>query len=67
MVFDPTLDVDKYIDLARSKSVSITHIFETGSMLILSVARENFANASVQQRYISVMKEERVTALSMKS
>ena len=29
VVFDPTLDVDKYIDLARSKSVSITHIFET--------------------------------------
>ena len=29
VVFDPTLDVDKYIHLARSKSVSITHIFET--------------------------------------
>lgn len=29
MVFDPTPDVDKYLELARSKSVSITHIFET--------------------------------------
>ena len=29
VVFDPTPDVDKYIELARSKSVSITHIFET--------------------------------------
>ena len=28
-VFDPTRDVEKYLDLARRKSVSITHIFET--------------------------------------
>ena len=28
-VIDPTPDVDKYIELARSKSLSITHIFET--------------------------------------
>ena len=28
-VVDPTPDVDKYIELARSKSLSITHIFET--------------------------------------
>lgn len=28
-VFDPTPDVDKYIELAREKKVSITHIFET--------------------------------------
>ena len=28
-VFDPTPDVEKYVELARSKSVSITHIFET--------------------------------------
>lgn len=28
-VFDPTWDVDQYIALARSKNVSITHIFET--------------------------------------
>ncbi len=28
-VFDPTPDVEKYIKLAQSKSVSITHIFET--------------------------------------
>ena len=28
-VVDPTLDVDKYVELARSKNVSITHIFET--------------------------------------
>jgi len=28
-VFDPTPDVQKYIDLAREKKVSITHIFET--------------------------------------
>ena len=28
-IVDPTLDVDKYVDLARRKNVSITHIFET--------------------------------------
>jgi hydroxyacylglutathione hydrolase len=28
-VFDPTPDVDKYVELARSMSLSITHIFET--------------------------------------
>lgn len=28
-VIDPTPDVDKYIELARCKSLSITHIFET--------------------------------------
>jgi hydroxyacylglutathione hydrolase len=28
-VFDPRADVDVYVDLAREKNVSITHIFET--------------------------------------
>lgn len=28
-VIDPTPDVEKYVELARSKSLSITHIFET--------------------------------------
>ncbi|WP_457939320.1 MBL fold metallo-hydrolase [Mesorhizobium sp. 10J20-29] len=28
-VFDPTPDVEKYVELARSKNLSITHIFET--------------------------------------
>ncbi len=28
-VFDPTPDVEKYVELAREKKVSITHIFET--------------------------------------
>ncbi len=28
-VFDPTPDVDKYIEMARDKNVSISHIFET--------------------------------------
>jgi hydroxyacylglutathione hydrolase len=28
-VFDPTADVEKYIELAREKGLSITHIFET--------------------------------------
>jgi hydroxyacylglutathione hydrolase len=28
-VFDPTPDVDKYVELAREKKVAITHIFET--------------------------------------
>jgi hydroxyacylglutathione hydrolase len=28
-VIDPTVDVDKYVKLAREKKVSITHIFET--------------------------------------
>ncbi len=28
-VFDPTPDVDKYVELAREKKLSITHIFET--------------------------------------
>ena len=28
-IFDPTPDVEKYVELAREKKVSITHIFET--------------------------------------
>lgn len=28
-VFDPTPDVDKYLDMARENNLSITHIFET--------------------------------------
>ena len=28
-VFDPTPDVEKYVELAREKKDSITHIFET--------------------------------------
>lgn len=28
-VFDPTPDVDKYLELARENHLSITHIFET--------------------------------------
>ena len=28
-VFDPTPDVEKYVELAREKNVAITHIFET--------------------------------------
>lgn len=28
-VFDPTPDVEKYVEMAREKKVSITHIFET--------------------------------------
>jgi len=28
-VFDPTQDVEKYVELARSKGLSITHVFET--------------------------------------
>ncbi|MEO5719121.1 MAG: MBL fold metallo-hydrolase [Chthoniobacterales bacterium] len=28
-VFDPTPDVDKYLEMARENNLSITHIFET--------------------------------------
>lgn len=28
-VIDPTTDVEKYVELARQKGLSITHIFET--------------------------------------
>ncbi len=40
-IFDPTPDVDKYVELARENNLSITHIFETHIHAdLLSGARE---------------------------
>ena len=53
-VFDPTPDVEKYVDLARSKSVSITHIFETHIHAdLVSGARELCARVGSAKIYLS--------------
>ncbi len=53
-VFDPTPDVDKYVDLARSKSVSITHIFETHIHAdLVSGARELCERVGSAKIYLS--------------
>src|SRR4051794_6017024 len=53
-VFDPTPDVDKYIELAREKGVSITHIFETHIHAdLMSGARELGARVDSAKIYAS--------------
>ncbi len=53
-VFDPTPDVDKYIELAREKGVSITHIFETHIHAdLVSGARELCARVDSAKIYVS--------------
>lgn len=53
-VFDPTPDVDKYIDLAREKGVLITHIFETHIHAdLVSGARELCARLDSAKIYAS--------------
>src|SRR5947209_6909213 len=53
-VFDPTPDVDKYIELAREKGVSITHIFETHIHAdLVSGARELCARFDSARIYAS--------------
>ncbi|WP_291295424.1 rhodanese-like domain-containing protein [Elioraea sp.] len=53
-VFDPTWDVDKYVDLARQKSVTITHIFETHIHAdLVSGARELCARAGSAKIFLS--------------
>lgn len=53
-VFDPTPDVDKYIELAREKNVSITHIFETHIHAdLMSGARELCARADSARIHVS--------------
>ena len=53
-VFDPTPDVEKYVELARSKSVSITHIFETHIHAdLVSGARELCARVGSAKIYLS--------------
>jgi hydroxyacylglutathione hydrolase len=53
-VVDPTLDVDKYVDLARSKNVSISHIFETHIHAdLVSGARELCDRVSSAKIYLS--------------
>jgi len=53
-VFDPTPDVEKYIDLARAKDVSITHIFETHIHAdLMSGARELCARVDSAKIYVS--------------
>ncbi len=51
-VFDPTPDVDKYVELARERNVSITHIFETHIHAdLMSGSRELFARVDSAQIY----------------
>ena len=53
-VFDPTADVEKYIDLAREKKVSITHIFETHIHAdLVSGARELWARLGSAKIFVS--------------
>lgn len=53
-VFDPTPDVDKYVELARSKAVSITHIFETHIHAdLVSGARELCARLGSAKIFLS--------------
>jgi hydroxyacylglutathione hydrolase len=54
VVLDPTVDVDKYITLAREKKVSITHIFETHIHAdLVSGARELCARCDSAKIYAS--------------
>lgn len=53
-VFDPRPDVDCYLELAREKQVTITHIFETHIHVdFLSGARELCARAQSAKIYLS--------------
>ena len=53
-VFDPRVDVDVYLDLAREKKVSITHIFETHIHAdLVSGARELCARVDSAKIYVS--------------
>ena len=53
-VFDPTPDVDKYVELAREKQVSITHIFETHIHAdFVSGARELCARVESAKIFVS--------------
>lgn len=53
-VFDPRADVDVYIDLARTKNVAITHIFETHIHAdLISGARELAAQIDGAKIYVS--------------
>lgn len=53
-VFDPTADVQKYVDLAREKKVSITHIFETHIHAdLVSGARELCASLGSAKIFLS--------------
>ena len=53
-VFDPTPDVEKYVELAREKKVSITHIFETHIHAdLVSGSRELCARLQSAKVYVS--------------
>ena len=53
-VIDPTPDVEKYVELARAKSLSITHVFETHIHAdLLSGARELCDRVGSAQIYAS--------------
>ncbi len=53
-VFDPRVDVDVYLELARGKKVSITHIFETHIHAdLVSGARELCARVDSAKIFVS--------------
>ncbi|MDQ6623974.1 MAG: MBL fold metallo-hydrolase, partial [Verrucomicrobiota bacterium] len=53
-VFDPTPDVEKYVEMAREKNVSITHIFETHIHAdLVSGARELCARVDSARIFVS--------------
>src|SRR5947208_5348973 len=53
-VFDPRADVDVYLELARTKNVAITHIFETHIHAdLVSGARELCSRVESARIYVS--------------
>jgi hydroxyacylglutathione hydrolase len=53
-VFDPTPNVDKYLELARRKKVAITHIFETHIHAdLMSGSRELLSREKPAKLYLS--------------
>src|SRR6266436_5787185 len=53
-VFDPTPDVEKYVELAREKNVAITHIFETHIHAdLMSGSRELCARVESAKIFVS--------------
>lgn len=53
-VFDPTPDVDKYLEMARKNNLSITHIFETHIHAdLMNGARELCARVDSAKIFVS--------------
>ena len=62
-VFDPRADVDVYVDLAREKNVSITHIFETHIHADLVSGARELCSGWNRRKFLLATKAARVTDL----